>query len=151
MGIPSEPFVIRLSIRPSTGKHGEPSLATHRAQPHPRQLRYQYRKSCGSRRPVIHWTISTVPQNITLFHPSICTSTLYSIRYFFYFSRASPRGLCGTRVFEQRVRWTRQGTSTEASAAQPPCARLRNWSRQTSRRYPLDTALPLWQYPSVLN
>ena len=83
---------------------------THRAQPHSRQLRYQDRKTCGSRRPVIlldNQYSSAEHCPCLVFVEDTLSVYLYkhSVRHTisFYFlrariSRASPRGLCGTRV-----------------------------------------------------
>ena len=54
-------IVIR-EIRSYTGTQGGLSPAIHRKEPHPVQPRYQYHKTCGSRRAIVHWTIRTVPQ-----------------------------------------------------------------------------------------
>ena len=117
-------------INRATGKHGEPSLATHRAQPHPGQLRYQYRKTCGSRRCIIlldnqyspaeHCPCLTMytpcrSYTIRLSVPALCAA--YDTLLFFLRARvlrASPRGLCGTRFFSND--WSGlAGMSTEAS------------------------------------
>ena len=98
------------SIRPSTGKHGELSLATHRAQPHPRQPRYQLQNVWLSplRNTIVH--NNTVLQN-TVFYHYVCKAVtlpihlykhyvLYTI-YFFSrarISRASPQEICATRA-----------------------------------------------------
>ena len=72
------------SIRPPTGKHGELSLATHRAQPHPRQPRYQLQNVWLSplRNTIVH--NSTVLQNTVFYHYVSKAVTLSSHLYKHY-------------------------------------------------------------------
>ena len=80
-------FHQRPSIRPSTGKHGELSLATHRAQPHPRQPRYQLQNVWLS--PLRHTIVhnSTVLQNTVFYHYVSKAVTLSSHLYKHYVLR----------------------------------------------------------------
>ena len=125
------------SIRPSTGKHGELSLATHRAQPHPRQPRYQLQNVWLSplRNTIVH--NSTVLQNTVFYHYVCKAVTLsshlykhYVLHTIFFFRARESRELARKRSAPRELQAT-----TEL--------------RYPSGRPPPDIALPLWQYPSV--
>ena len=156
------------SIRPSTGKHGELSLATHRAQPHPRQPRYQLQNVWLSplRNTIVH--NSTVLQNTVFYHYVCKAVTLSSHLYklctiydLFIFraresrelarKRSAPRELQATT--ELRYPSGRPAISSRyrtATVAVPldlfACTTTVAVPSSTFRRYPLDIALQLWQH-----
>ena len=157
------------SIRPSTGKHGELSLATHRAQPHPRQPRYQLQNVWLSplRNTIVH--NSTVLQNAVFYHYVCKAVTLSSHLYQHYVlhtiylffraresrelarKRSAPRELQATT--ELRYPSGRPAISSRyrtATVAVPfdlfACTATVAVPSSTFRRYPLDIALQLWQH-----
>ena len=95
------------SIRPSTGKHGELSLATHRAQPHPRQPRYQLQNVWLSplRNTIVH--NNTVLQN-TVFYHYVCKAVqaLCTVYDFFFFRARESRELARKRSAPRELQAT---------------------------------------------
>ena len=99
------PNQLSSEIRPSTGKHGEPLPAIHRAQPHPVQLRYQYHKNVWLSSH--HNTIGQSVQSRKSVAPSKnIRYTLYSTRdytTFFYLYQHFVRHDCRVILFFTRA------------------------------------------------
>ena len=143
------------SIRPSTGKHGELSLATHRAQPHPRQPRYQLQNVWLSplRNTIVH--NSTVLQNTVFYHYVCKAVTLsshlykhYVLHTIIFFRARESRELARKRSAPRELQAT---TELRYPSGRPAISsRYRTATVAvpfgTFRRYPLDIALPPWQY-----
>ena len=153
------------SIRPSTGKRGELSLATHRAQPHPRQPRYQLQNVWLSplRNTIVH--NSTVLQNTGFYHYVCKAVTLSSQCHlykhyvlhtwydFFFFRARESRELARKRSAPRELQATTElrYPSGRPAISSRYCTATVAVPFSTFRRYPLDTARQLWQYRSVRN
>ena len=158
------PNQLSSEIRPSTGKHGEPPQAIHRAQPHPVQLRYQYHKnvwlsshhntigqSVQSRKSVapsknIRYTPYSRDYTIFLSVPAFLFDMIVACFYFYarqsWRSSLSSGPLLCHQLFLAPLEMGSPGHEhRDRGLPSYPCARLRIWSHQTFRQYPLGTAL----------